>query len=303
MDEIVSSPGSTPIGPPTAATGLLTLAQAFLMGYRGHTRRAYAADLRHWFGFCGREGINPLSPQRAQVDAYARVLEEVDQRTPATIARRLTALAGFYGYLVDEAGLEANPVAKVKRPKVGEDSVSTGLSKEELNVLLSHVADDRRSSALLHLLAFNGLRISEALGADVEDLAVERSHQVLRITRKGGTKATVPLAPRTSSVLQAYLGGRTEGPLFTTSTGGRWDRAEVWRKLRGVAAEAVPSKADTIHPHDLRHTFVTLSLDAGIPLHEVQDAAGHKDPRTTQSYNRARHNLDKHPTYVLAGLV
>ena len=59
----------------------------------------------------------------------------------------------------------------------------------------------------------------------------------------------------------------------------------------------------SIHPHDLRHAFVTLSLDAGASLRDVQDAAGHADPRTTRRYDWARHNLDRHPTYLLAGLV
>lgn len=73
--------------------------------------------------------------------------------------------------------------------------------------------------------------------------------------------------------------------------------------LGRLARAAVPAKAGSISPHILRHTFVTLSLDADVPLQVVQDAAGHEDPRTTQRYNRARHNLDRHPTYALAGLV
>jgi integrase len=74
-------------------------------------------------------------------------------------------------------------------------------------------------------------------------------------------------------------------------------------RLRKLARRAVPEKADSIHPHDLRHAFVTLSLDAGASLRDVQDAAGHADPRTTRRYDRARYNLDRHPTYALAGLV
>jgi site-specific recombinase XerD len=81
------------------------------------------------------------------------------------------------------------------------------------------------------------------------------------------------------------------------------DRHAVWRLLRRLAATAVPDKAGSLHPHDLRHAFVTLALDTGASLRDVQDAAGHADPRTTRRYDRARHNLDRHPTYALAGLV
>jgi len=195
-------------------------------------------------------------------------------------------------------------VAFVRRPKVGGDSVSTGLTREELSSLLAAArADSPRSCALVLLLGLNGLRISEALAADVTDLGCERGHRTLTITRKGGKKATVPLAPKTADAVDTYLGDRMEGPLFITRTAGRWNRSEAWRTLRRLAKTAVPNKAATLHPHDLRHAFVTLSLDAGASLRDVQDAAGHADPRTTRRYDRARHNLDKHPMYALAGLI
>jgi len=164
-------------------------------------------------------------------------------------------------------------------------------------------SDSARSLALVLLLGLNGLRVSEALGADVEDLTTERGHRVLKVKRKGGKTATVPLAPRTAEAVEAYVGDRTTGPLFITASGARWHRSEAWRTLRRLAKVAVPDKDQTLHPHDLRHAFVTLSLDAGASLRDVQDAAGHADPRTTRRYDRARHNLDRHPTYALAGLV
>jgi len=71
--------------------------------------------------------------------------------------------------------------------------------------------------------------------------------------------------------------------------------------VRRLEAAAGMDKAGSLHPHDLRHAFVTLALDARVSLHRVQDAAGHVDPRTTRRYDRARHNLDEHATYALAG--
>ncbi|MGO9584028.1 MAG: tyrosine-type recombinase/integrase [Acidimicrobiales bacterium] len=278
---------------------------AFLLSYSvGHTRRAYATDLGEWFSFCNAMSLDSLEARRAHVDAWARKLAELDGRTPATVARKLSTLSGFYRYAVNEDLIGRNPVAAVRRPKVGTDTQSTGLDRDELAALIAAARNDGpRSNALVLLLAMNGLRIAEALGADASDLDTERGHRVLRITRKGGRRATVPLAPRTSEAIDTYLDGRTSGPLFATSTGARLDQPAVWRTLRRLAAVAVPAKAASLHPHDLRHAFVTLSLDAGASLRDVQDAAGHADPRTTRRYDRARYNLDRHPTYALAGLI
>ena len=278
---------------------------AFLLSYSAkHTRRAYASDLEDWFAFCQAMSVDPLIASRAHVDTWARSLAEIDGRTPATVARKLSAVSGFFRYAVNEDVIARNPVAAVRRPKVGSDTQSTGLDRDELASLIAVARNDGlRSHALVLLLALNGLRISEALGADAADLDTERGHRVLRITRKGGKKSTIPLAPRTSEALDAYLSGRNTGPLFSTSTGARLDQAGVWRTLRRLAKTAVPAKATSLHPHDLRNAFVTLSLDAGASLRDVQDAAGHADPRTTRRYDRARYNLDRHPTYALAGLI
>jgi len=280
------------------------VAAAFLLGYEASTRRAYETDLREWFQFCATHRLEPLEARRAHVDLFATKLREHDGRAPSTVARKLSSLSGFYRYAVDEDVIVRNPVSAVRRPKVGSETQSTGLDKDELSALLSAARkDSSRTYALVMLLAMNGLRVAEALGADVGDLSTERAHHVIRIRRKGGMLATVPLAPVTAQAIADYLEGRTTGPLFQTSTGKRLDQATLWRTLRRLAATAVPDKALTLHPHDLRHAFVTLSLDAGASLRDVQDAAGHADPRTTRRYDRARYNLDRHPTYKLADLV
>jgi len=280
------------------------VATAFLLGYGGNTRGAYERDLRDFFSWCAQRDLDPLKAARAHIDAYARDLEEMQGHAAGTVARRLSALSGFYRYALSEDLITRNPVAFVRRPKVGGDSISTGLIREELSSLLAAARDDSpRSYVLVLLLGLNGLRISEALAADVTDLGFERGHRTLTITRKGGKRATVPLAPKTADAVHSHVGDRTEGPLFATRTGGRWNRSEAWRTLRRLATTAVPEKAATLHPHDLRHAFVTLSLDAGASLRDVQDAAGHADPRTTRRYDRARHNLDRHPTYALASLI
>ncbi len=95
-----------------------------------------------------------------------------------------------------------------------------------------------RDHALASLLALNGLRISEALGADIDDLDFERGHRTLKVVRKGGKHATIPLAPRTSRVLDLYIGERTTGPIFLGAKGGRMDRYAADRMVKRLGRRA-----------------------------------------------------------------
>src|SRR3954468_23407196 len=154
---------------------------------------------------------------------------------PASIARRLSCLSSFYGYAVEVDVLEDNPVANVKRPRVPNASMSVGLARDELETLLDAAqADGPRSEALITLLAYNGLRIDEALSRDVEHLG----HRVLRISRKGGRDALEPLSPPLARALERHLAGRTTGPLFLDDHGRRTYEAQAWRLVRRLARKA-----------------------------------------------------------------
>ena len=185
---------------------------------------------------------------------------------------------------------------------MSEDSSSVGLSRDELGrVLDTAAAHSPRSSALVHLLAFNGLRITEALNADVDDLVYDRGHRALRITRKGGKVGRVAVAPVTSRALEAYIVDRTTGPIFLNRDNtARLSYSSAYEQFRRLARVAGLPGAEAIHPHSFRHTFATEALDAGAALQDVQDALGHADPRTTRRYDRSRNRLDEDPTYTLA---
>ena len=118
--------------------------------------------------------------------------------------------------------------------------------------------------ALISLLALNGLRVSEATGADIEQLGLVRVHRTLVITRKGGKVVTIPLAPRTARAIDLAIDERTEGPLFLTADGRRLDRHGAARIVRRVTRRARIAKQ--VNPHTLRHAFITAALDAGVPL-------------------------------------
>jgi integrase/recombinase XerD len=278
------------------------LAGAFLAGYSSErTRAAYRADLADFLAWCAAHGADPLAVDRSQVALYARGLEDAG-RAPATVARRLSTLAGFYEYAVVEGILDLSPVAHLRRPRVGEDSPTLGLDRGELRQLLeAAAAAGTRDHALVCLLALQGLRVSEACDADIGDLGEHRGHQTLVVVRKGNRRALLPLVPRTLSAVQGHAADRDHGPLLLARDGSRLDRHDAARAIRRLAVTASIDKP--LSPHGLRHSFVTLALEAGVPLHRVQDAAGHADPRTTRRYDRARHALDGHASYTLAAFM
>jgi integrase/recombinase XerD len=146
----------------------------------------------------------------------------------------------------------------------------------------------------------NGLRVSEATGADIEHRGLERGHRTLTVTRKGGKVVTTPLAPRTTRAIDLAVGEPTGGPVFLAADGRRLDRHGAGRIVRKIARRAGIGK--NVTPHTLRHAFIT-AVDAGGPLRDVQEAASHADPRTTMRYDRARGSLDRHATYVVAAYV
>lgn len=287
----VSSPFTTPD----------ELAAAFLAGHAEETAKAYARDLRCWGRYLAGIGVDVLAAHRVHVDAFVRGAESAGV-APATIGRRLAALSGFYAYALDEGLVTRSPIVRVRRPKVADESPRLGLDREQIRALLdAGDADGERSSALVALLGLNGLRISEALAADIGDLGYERGHRTLRIVRKGGKVAVAPLAPRTAAAIGALVGDRERGPIFVTRTGRRLDRHAAWKIVRRLARDA--GIAQVVCPHAFRHGFVTAALEAGVSLRDVQDAAGHADPRTTRRYDRARHSLDRHATYSVAAHV
>jgi integrase len=187
----------------------------------------------------------------------------------------------------------------VRRPRLDYESHAIGLDRNEVGALLVAAGlGPAPEHALISLLAINGLRISEALGADIDALGLERGHRTLTIVRKGGKVVTIPLAPRTARAVDLAIGDRLDGPIFLRPDGHRMDRHCASRIVRRVARRAGVDKP--IGPHTLRHAFITAALDAGVPLRDVQEAASHADPRTTMRYDRARGSLDRHATNIVA---
>jgi integrase/recombinase XerD len=300
---------------------------AFTDGWLGnrrlseHTRDAYRRDVAGFLDWCRSRDLDPLAATFIHVNTYARELEStLDLRTgrklsAATVARKMSGLSSWYGFLVKIHALPANPVGGADRPHVGRDhSATVGLSPSEVDALLAAAEADTgpariRNHAVIATLADLGLRVGEVVGLDVADLGYERGHRSLRFTGKGGVKRRRALTPASTAAIETYLLQRAMaegrpvddlvGPLFVTATGGRLDRHAVFRLVRRLAERAgIPAWAD-LSPHSLRHAFATAARDEGVPLEDVQDAMGHADPRTTRRYDRDRHNLDRDPSYTI----
>ena len=215
----------------------------------------------------------------------------------------MSTICGFYRYCEQERLIDRNPAAHVRRPKQDDESTTVGLDRNELGAFLVQAGlSGGRDHALASLLALNGLRISEALGADIENLELNRGHRTLFIHRKGNKTAAIPLAPRTARAIDLYIEERSSGPIFLNADGtARLDRHGSARIVRRLAKRAGIDKR--ISPHSLRHSFITAALDAGVPLRDVQEAASHSDPRTTKRYDRGRGSLDRHATYIVSTFV
>jgi len=142
--------------------------------------------------------------------------------------------------------------------------------------------------------------VSEACATNIEDMAFERGHRVLRIAGKGNKPALIPLVPRAARTIDLAVGERRDGPILLRHDEQRLDRRTAHRWVRSIGKRA---ELGLVHPHMLRAAFIMAALDAGVPLREVQVAARHADPRTTTVYDQRRQDFDRHAAYVVVASV
>jgi integrase/recombinase XerD len=274
-------------------------AVAFLARYGGRTRASYRADLRQYLAWIASAGVPPLQATRVHLRAVRSWMEERGLAA-STVDRRLSTVCGYYRFAHLDGRIAANPAQHVRRPQAHPSS-QRGLDRcERAAFLYSAERVSPMHAALALLLGLNGLRVSEACGANVEDLGIERGHRTLRIVGKGNQPAVIPLVPRTARTIDLAVGERATGPILVRHDGSRLDPRTAHRWVRSIGQRA---GVDGVHPHMLRAAFIMAALDAGVPLRDVQLAARHVDPRTTTIYDRRRQNLDRHAAYAVVAFV
>jgi integrase/recombinase XerD len=274
---------------------------AYLARFKGQSRIHTESDLRCFIVWCETRRLDPLAATRPHIELYVRWLQEVRRYKASTVSRRMSVVAGFYRTCVIDDVLPHSPAGYVRRPNVPAASPTLGLTHLQFEALLTTAREstNQLDFALVTMLGLLGLRISEATGSNIDDLGEEHGHRVLRVHGKGDKVVLVPLPPAVGRGIERAIGDRATGAILLTSRDTRMDRHCATRRLRRLTEQAGVTIAK-MHPHMLRHTFVTTMLDAGVDLRDVQIAARHADPRTTMRYDRARNNLDRHPNYILA---
>jgi integrase/recombinase XerD len=297
--------GAGDIQPHQSLDAWSELAETLLRNLRSpHSRRAYATSLRDFFAWFRRP---PDQVTRKDIIAYRDELRAQDY-TPATVNRHLAAIRVLYQAALDENLIAHNPAAGVKMLETSGEGSTPALSRREVQALLESI--DRttlpglRDYALILLMVTTGIRRAEAARLQVGQLAQHQGHWTVRVTRKGGQGGYVKVRAEVYRAIRAWLDAaaiadgalwrsiRREGrkPRTRHVVAGPLSGDGIWKILQQRAKEA--GIATSLTPHVLRATFITLALDAGAPLHKVQYAAGHADPRTTERYHRSKLNLD-----------
>jgi integrase/recombinase XerD len=204
-----------------------------------------------------------LAAQRRHVELYVRWMQEVPRYKPSTISRRVAVVAGFYRTCVIDEVLTHSPAGYVRRPNVPPESPTLGLTHLQFEAMLAtaRTSSNVNDFALVAMLGLLGLRIFEACGANIEDLGEEHGHRVLKVRGKGGKVVLTPLPPAVSRAIDRAVADRGSGPILGTRNGTRMDRNCGTRRLPSLA-ELGGVRAARMHPHMLRHTFVTTMLDA-----------------------------------------
>ena len=257
------------------------------------TVAAYRSDLAQLAEFLDqRPGGRPelRSVDGEAVSEYVRHLKERGY-SDSSRARKVASVKSFFGFLLDEGVVDKDPTENVGSPRLGR-SLPEVLTEEQVDTLLDaasgHAPEERRDRAMMELLYATGMRVTELVSLDLDDIDVTAGY--VRCFGKGSKERLVPLHAAAVGVVKDYLERwrevlatpRSGKAAFLNARGARLTRQGFWTILKRLAARAgIEGK---ITPHTLRHSFATHLLRGGAPLRHVQELLGHADIATTQVY-------------------
>jgi integrase/recombinase XerD len=269
-------------------------------GLAKNTVAAYRRDLATWAEFCARRNIDLPYATSDDLTDYLDALRSGSPPArrsfaPTSVARMLVSVRAFYRFLVREERITSDPTARVGAPTKPR-SIPKAIPLEDVEALIERPARDllgRRDRAILEILYGGGLRISELVGLDVDDVDLDDGSVLVR-SGKGGKGRRVPVGRAAREAVTAYLvqsrpelvgkygAGTARAALLLNARGGRLSRQGCWKILKAYARAA--GLEDRVSPHTLRHSFATHMLDAGADIRVVQELLGHASLATTQVY-------------------
>ena len=256
-----------------------------------NTVASYMRDIRQFADWLRQEeDLDVVDAEQLNISNYLSHLEE-DGRSGATVSRGLASLKNFYAYLVTSGFLEKTPVTEIRVTR-GEKKLPQILSSREIELLLAQPvcvdAKGYRDKAMLEVMYATGIRVTELIDLDVDDVNLE-----MGIVKCAGNKKTrmIPLYPAALKALSDYLldirasmAAPEETALFVNVGGVRMSRQGFWKILKYYQGTAHIEKEIT--PHTLRHSFAVHLLENGADVGAVQELMGHSDISSTQMYTQ-----------------
>lgn len=262
-----------------------------------HTRRNYRADLNQFIAFLqkneiklwnnGHPKVNEINP--SIIRSFLTCLHKKNRKT--TIARKLASLKSFFKFLTKEGVVTSDPTQLISAPKP-EKFIPTFLSIDEIFSLIEQPDKEsilsRRDRAILELMYSCGLRVSELVSLNREDLNLPE--RLIKVKGKGGKERILPMGTKAREAINDYLllsnssekNAESCTALFLNNRGGRLTTRSIARMINKYVNRS--SFFRPVHPHAIRHTFATHMLDAGADLRTIQEFLGHSSLSTTQKY-------------------
>jgi integrase/recombinase XerD len=260
-------------------------------GHSENTVEAYLRDLQRLAEFAASRGVrDPAGVTRVLLREFVYLLKDLGL-SAATIRREVSAVRTYYGFLVAEGRVPADPSDRLESPRLGRVLPDT-LRVSEVEALLAAPHVDQplawRDRALLELGYGAGLRVSELCGLGITDLLL--TENLVRVFGKGGKERLVPIGRTVIGAVSVYIHqlrpeldrGASAGRVLLNARGRPLSRVGAWGIVKRAAARAGIAKRVT--PHTLRHSFATHLLEGGADLRAVQEMLGHADLSTTQIY-------------------
>lgn len=254
-----------------------------------NTLQSYKRDIIQYKNYLEENGINYAKVSKEDIKAYLNYLKQIGKK-PSTISRNLASIRSFYQFSIRNKKIKNDPTEDVQSPKI-EKRVPSVLTAQEVELLLEQPKDvdlkGTRDKAMLEFAYATGMRVTEIINLNIEDVNLEGEYVICRV---GSKQRNIPLGSLSLKALKEYIDearpilirNEKEKALFVNVNGQRLTRQGFWKIVKYYKEQAHITK--DITPHVLRHSFATHLLQNGADLKAIQTMLGHSDISSTQVY-------------------